>query len=153
MKKIVQCSLTTTSTAGAGAAAAELEPLRKGGAGGPEDAVTGELSRLCTTSETDGADSAAGEVTCAQPAVFDLLCCSQPANDCCGSQSNAPGCRTARVKRPYVHPNLERVMTSVKAVCGRCITTSSGHSAKTVPGAVVSTANQAAREGFARRSQ
>ncbi len=57
----------TTTTAGAGATASGLDPLT-GAAGAPDDAVTGELSRPCTTSDTDGLDSSAAGVSCPKPA-------------------------------------------------------------------------------------
>jgi len=53
----------TTTTAGAGATAEGVESLREGGSGGPEDAMIGELKRLCTTSEIDWLEPTAGDVT------------------------------------------------------------------------------------------
>ena len=57
----------TTATAGAGATDSGLDPLT-GATGAPDDAMTGELSRPCTTSDTDGLDSAAAGVSCPKPA-------------------------------------------------------------------------------------
>lgn len=61
------CWKFTTITAGAGATDSGIDPLT-GVRGLPDDATTGELSRSCTTSDTEGLEPAAAGVSCPEPA-------------------------------------------------------------------------------------
>ncbi len=75
----------TTVTAGAGATDSGLDPLTRGREGA-DVATTGELSRPCTTSDTDGLEPAAAGVSCPN------LAYQAGASTCAQLFDTPPGC-------------------------------------------------------------